>query len=113
MGMGETLRERVHEGGVIMNPRAYLRLKGRVFAYVKRRWEEDPFSLPTVRQIGKRFKMRQEEVLTLIEDTEGLGVNIGMQVSGGECWVEEKIGDYTVEAYLEEVEGCGLCGSAG
>ena len=96
-----------------MNPQAYKRLGSRVRTYVMKRMEENPFELPTVRQVARRFKMRQEEVLTLIEDTEGLGVNIGVRVSGGGCWVEEKIGDYTVEAYLEEVEECGLYGSAG
>jgi len=50
--------------------------------------------------------MKQEEVLDLVEDVEGLGVNIGVWVNG--CWVEEKIGDYTVEAYLEEVEDVNL-----
>ena len=87
-----------------MNPQAYKRLGSRVRTYVIKRVEENPFELPTVRQVARRFKMRQEEVLTLIEDTEGLGINIGCQIPGVGYWVEEKIGDYTVEAYLEEVE---------
>ena len=86
-----------------MNLQAYKRLGSRVRTYVMKRMEEDPFELPTVRQVARRFKMRQEEVLDLVEDVEGLGVNIGVWVNG--CWVEKKIGDYTVEAYLEEVEG--------
>lgn len=52
--------------------------------------------LLTVRELGRRLRIKQMGVIQVVEDSECVALNIGCQTSGG-MHVNDKIGDHAVE----------------
>jgi len=52
--------------------------------------------LVSIRDLAKKLKMKQRDVLEAAQDLE-LNVNVGFGVVGGGTYKHERIGDYTLE----------------
>ena len=82
---------------VRINIKEYLALRAKVRKYVARFFERSKRTQSvTIRQIAKRFGLKQKKVLEICEDEE-LIVNVGVGISGVGCCKHEHIGDYTIE----------------
>jgi hypothetical protein len=84
-----------------MDLQRYEAMKQRVVDMVRQWQRQHPeIDTPTVRQLARKFRITQEALLTLVEDTEELDYNIGIMIRGAGVgyYVYDNIGDYTVEA---------------
>ena len=72
----------------------YEDLKEKVVTYVTERQDTE---MPTIRQLALQFKVKQTVMLQLVEDTEDLIYNIGIQIMSVGTYEYRSIGDYAVE----------------
>ena len=72
----------------------YEDLQERVITYVTKRQDTE---MPTIRQLALQFKVKQTVMLQLVEDTEDLIYNIGIQIMSVGTYEYRSIGDYAVE----------------
>ena len=72
----------------------YEDLRERVITYVTKRQDTE---MPTIRQLALQFKVKQTVMLQLVEDTEDLIYNIGIQIMSVGTYEYRSIGDYAVE----------------
>lgn len=80
----------------------YAAVSGRLTAYVAEQMlpEQHWLEWPKVRDLAKRFRIRQAEVLSMIEDSPELDLLVAFRSGGGVGELEDK-GDYRVEYYGE------------
>ena len=76
----------------------WMTFKQRVTQYVYNYEPKNNQNLPTIRDVAKKFRMKQANVLYLIEDIDELEYNVGFAVGSGH-YEYPMIGDYTVEYY--------------
>ena len=72
----------------------YEDLQERVITYVTKRQDTE---MPTICQLALQFKVKQTVMLQLVEDTEDLIYNIGIQIMSVGTYEYRSIGDYAVE----------------
>ena len=72
----------------------YIALGRKVYKYVEEQNSKGEY--PTVRELARKYKLKNDEIITLVEDNDDLGYNIGIRVGSGH-YVEKYKGDYTVE----------------
>lgn len=53
-------------------------------------------SAPTVRELARRYRVPQQEVINELEDNESVCMNVGLQIGNG-IHEHECIGDYNFE----------------
>ena len=80
----------------------YAAISGRLTAYVAGQMEPPRHWLewPKVRDLARRYRIRQADVLAMIEDSEELDLLVAFRSGGGVGELDDK-GDYRVEYYGE------------
>ena len=79
------------------------KIEERVEDYVRESLVEPCYKMPTIREIARKFRITQVEVLDTIESSHRFIVNVGCQAgTGGGIWEHESIGDYEIELSGEE-----------
>ncbi len=51
---------------------------------------------PTVKELARRYRVRQCDVVDALEDCESVCMNVGVEIGNG-VWEYESIGDYNFE----------------
>lgn len=78
----------------------HMALRAKLVAFAKEYSTTRPNSdWPRVRDLARRFKVRQSDILSACEDEECLDLVVGVQIPGSGYASEDKEGDYRIEWY--------------
>lgn len=81
----------------------YLRTQEKLENYVKDIGLSHWTNFPTVRYFARRYKLKQNDIIDMVESSEVLDLVVGFQIGGGEGYGSfDREGDYRVEYIGEE-----------
>ncbi len=77
----------------------------RALAFIKgRTWPSyESGTQPTVRELARRYRVRQQDVVDALECHDSVCMNVGIGIGNG-VWEHESIGDYNFEWVGDEEE---------
>ena len=75
-----------------------IKITDRALVYIKKQtWPEYPAGeAPTVRELARRYRVRQQDILDMLEEHENVCVNVGIGIGNG-VHEHKSIGDYSFE----------------
>lgn len=87
-----------------MDIKEYMKIRDRLEEYIKETQVEGVYSnmLPTIRDLARRYKVRQDDIIDMVEDCETLDLIVGHQIPGTGYSTFDTNGDFKVE-YVGEI----------
>lgn len=81
-----------------MNTNKFMSITDRLVEHVKSQMDKPWMDWPTVRELAKRYRCRQDVIIDMVDQHESLDLIVGMRAGNGHGEFECK-GDYRVEWY--------------